>query len=161
MRLKCKFVIVPVSIFLLTVILAGVFYSGLPAETAYTFGLEGLPVKTAGKTGIVIWIIGLQLIFTLGALLITNFTSLVFRRYVPPDSRSMEPESIITLMGNMVAVPQLVIFFTMLDIFSYNSYQIHLLPLWLNALIILIAGGVVLSIFFIRSLTRIRKSNKE
>jgi len=28
----------------------------------------------------------------------------------------------------------------MIDIFSYNSYGTHLLPLWLNALIFLLAG---------------------
>ena len=68
---------------------------------------------------------------------------------------------ILSLMGNIPAVPQAVIFFTMLDIFSYNSYAIHLLPLWLNALIIMIAGGIIMGVFFFRGLLQLRKVDKE
>ncbi len=158
MRFQLKYVALPVGIFLLTLILAGFFYSRLPAETAYTFSGEGLPVKTAERTVVAAWIVGLQFIFTLGALLVAHVIALIFRKYIPSDSGNPEPASIISLMGNMTAIPQSVIFFTMLDIFSYNSYQIHLLPLWLNALIFLAGGGIVLSIFFIRAFLRIRRS---
>jgi hypothetical protein len=52
------------------------------------------------------------------------------------------------LMGNMVALPQLVLVFAMLAIFSYNSYGIYLMPLWIFALIVMGLGGVVLGIVF-------------
>ncbi len=158
MRFQLKYVALPVGIFLLTLILAGFVYSRLPGETAYIFSGEGLPVKTAGRTDVTVWIISLQLVFTMGALLIAHVIALIFRKYVPPDSGNLGPASIISLTGNMTAIPQLVIFFTMMDIFSYNSYQIHLLPLWLNALIFLAGGGIILSIIFIRAFLRIRRS---
>jgi hypothetical protein len=49
----------------------------------------------------------------------------------------------------MVALPQIILGFAMLDIFSYNSYQIHLMPLWIFALIVMGLGGMALGIFFI------------
>ena len=55
-------------------------------------------------------------------------------------------------MGNMITLPQLIVFFAMLDIFSYNSYQIHIMPMWVFLLIILglatIALGALLTITF-------------
>ncbi len=55
-------------------------------------------------------------------------------------------------MGNMVALPQIILCFAMLDIFSYNSYQIHIMPLWVFALIIMGLGGIILGVFFIRAI---------
>ena len=52
-------------------------------------------------------------------------------------------------MGNMVALPQIILGFAMLDIFLYNAYQIDILPLWIFALIVLVLGGIILGVFFI------------
>ncbi len=57
-------------------------------------------------------------------------------------------------MGNMIALPQIILCFAMLDIFSYNSYQVHIMPLWVFALITMGLGGIILGIFFIRAIRR-------
>jgi hypothetical protein len=44
----------------------------------------------------------------------------------------------------------------MLDIFSYNSYQIHLIPLWVFALIVMVLGGIILGVIFLQAIRRIR-----
>jgi hypothetical protein len=44
--------------------------------------------------------------------------------------------------------------FVMLDIFSYNVYEIHPMPIWLFALIVMVAGSVILAIFFIQAIRR-------
>lgn len=55
-------------------------------------------------------------------------------------------------MGNMMALPQIVLGFVMLDIFIYNSYRIHIMPLWIFAVIVMGAGVIVLGIFFLRAI---------
>jgi len=60
-------------------------------------------------------------------------------------------------MGNMVALPQIILTFAMLDIFLYNAYQVHLIPLWVFALIVIIAGGVILGTFLIQALRQFRR----
>ncbi len=55
-------------------------------------------------------------------------------------------------MGNMIALPQIILGFAMLRIFIYNSYQIQIMPLWTFALIIMVLGGIILGIFFIRAI---------
>jgi hypothetical protein len=47
-------------------------------------------------------------------------------------------------MGNMIVLPQIVLGFVMLDIIIYNSYRIHLMPLWVFALIVMGIGGIIL-----------------
>jgi len=61
----------------------------------------------------------------------------------------IKPERILTFMGNILALPQIIVGFAMLDIFSYNSYQFHIMPLWLFALAIMGLGLLLLGIFFI------------
>jgi len=67
-------------------------------------------------------------------------------------------DTIAIAMGNMLALPQAILFFAMLDIFSYNAYEIRILPLWAIALIIMALGAVILGIFFVRSIRQVRDS---
>jgi len=158
---RWRYIILPLSIFLLSVILTAVFLNKLPAEVAYLFQGDGSPARLLGKGGVVLWILGLQLGLVLIAGAITLGMASIYNRYVQEENTEVKPEKIIAFMGNMVILPQIIIFFTMLDIFSYNSYQIHIMPLWLNALIVLVIGGIVLGIFFIRALLQAWRTGKE
>jgi hypothetical protein len=55
----------------------------------------------------------------------------------------------------MIALPQLVLAFAMLAIFSYNSYGIYLMPLWVFALIVMGLGGIILGAFFFLAIRQI------
>ena len=68
----------------------------------------------------------------------------------------INPDTIAFAMGNMLALPQAILFFAMLDIFSYNSYEIRILPLWVIALILMALGAVILSVFFIRTIRQVQ-----
>ncbi len=99
------------------------------------------------RGAIIAWMITPQFFFALLAGTIVWGTiklSAQFRQTV-----STGVEKILSLMGNMIALPQIILGFAMLDIFSYNSYQIHLMPLWIFALIVMGLGGIILGIFFI------------
>ena len=95
-----------------------------------------------------------QLFLTLVAGVITWGVTMLGALFKQPESTRIEPERIVLLMGNMIALPQIVLCFAMLDVFSYNSYQIHIMPLWVFALIIMGLGGIILVIFFIRAMRR-------
>ncbi len=76
-------------------------------------------------------------------------------RYLPQQSSPLP--SLLPIMGNMVALPQIVLVFAMLDFFLYNAYQIELIPLWIFTLIVLVIGAAVLLILFIRAFRRYRR----
>jgi hypothetical protein len=65
--------------------------------------------------------------------------------------------SLLPVMGNMMALPQIILFFAMIEIFLYNAYHTGIIPLWIVSVIILVLGGIVLAIYFTRMLRRYRK----
>jgi len=60
-------------------------------------------------------------------------------------------------MGNMVALPQIVLCFAMLDIFSYNLYQAHIMPMWLFLLIILGLATIGLGLFLVFTFSKAKR----
>jgi len=73
-------------------------------------------------------------------------------RFSPPTGTKINLKTIVSLMGNMVALPQIVFGFAMADIFVYNAYQIHLPPLWIFALVFMVVGGIVIGAVFVRAI---------
>ncbi|MFC2021063.1 DUF1648 domain-containing protein [Chloroflexota bacterium] len=151
----------PVAILLFSVVLTAFFYPRLPAEVAYRFQPDGSPDNWGGKGAVILWTLLPQLLLTLVAGGIARGITGLIARLIKGQSTWMKPEIIISLMANMIALPQSILFFAMLDIFSYNSYQIHLLPLWVFALIVLVTGGIIIGIFFFRAVWQFWIASKE
>jgi hypothetical protein len=64
-------------------------------------------------------------------------------------------------MSNVVIIPQLILTFTMLNIFSYNAYGTRIGFVWWICLAVTLAGIILLSIFFIRALTKMGSRTKK
>ena len=58
------------------------------------------------------------------------------------------------VMSNVVVIPQLILTFAMLRIFSYNSFQTDINFVWWVSLAVIIVGIILLSVFFIRALVK-------
>ena len=146
------YIILPVAVLIISVILAAVFYHLLPGEVAYHFE-DGSPDRWVGRGAIIAWMLAPQFVFVLlaGAIvwLITKLSAFSRQTENPWIKR------LLSLMGNMVALPQLILSFAMLDIFLYNSYKVHIMPLWVFALIVMVSGGIILGIFFIRAIRQV------
>jgi len=149
-----SYIILPIAILSLSIILTAYFYHLLPAEVAYLFGLDGSPNKWLSREMIIVWTLTPQFLLTLFAAAITWGITKLSTLFRHPENTGIKPERILLLMGNMMVLPQIILSFAMLDIFSYNSYQMHLMPLWAFALIIMGLGGIILGIFFIRAMRR-------
>ena len=63
----------------------------------------------------------------------------------------------LSLMGNMTALPQVILSFAMLDIFSYNSWQRHIMPMWLFLLIIVGLATIALIVLLALAFSRARR----
>ena len=157
---RWSYIILPMVLLLLSIILTAFFYRLLPAEVAYRFQADGSPDNWLSRGAIVLWALWPQLFLTLLAGAVTWGTTRLSNLFQQAESTQIKPENTISLMGNMIALPQIILLFAMLDIFSYNSYQIHLLPLWALALIVLGVGGIVLGIFFIQAIRRAWEANR-
>ena len=157
LRFRWKYIALPVAIFLLSIILTAYFYRLLPVEVAYHFELDGTPDGWLSRGMTVVWILAPQFFLTLlaGATVWGITKVSIFSKQT--GSTGINPERILPFMGNMLAVPQLVIFFAMLDIFSYNSYQIHIMPIWVLMLIILVLATIALLVLLVFIFKRARQ----
>lgn len=154
---RLAYVLMPVVFLVLTVIAIVIFFGQLPETVGFTFDTEGETTRTSGRAGLVFWLIVIHLLATGGAVLVTRTVAWAYNTQIASSSGSKKPDAVIIMMGNELAIPQAVMFFAMMDIFSYNSYGTHLLPLWQNALFVLLAGGLFIGIFVVRYLVQYRK----
>ena len=156
---RWSYIILPLIVFLVSIILTAYFYHRLPAEVAYSFNLDGLPDKWLSRGSIVLWLMLPQLFLTLAAAGITwGITRLNILPGQTGDTR-IKPGTILSLMGNLIALPQIILCFALADIFSYNAYQMHIMPLWVFALIVMGLGAVILGMFFILAIRRASRDN--
>ncbi len=143
---RWRFIALPAAVLLLSLVLTAYFYRLLPVEAAYHFE-DGAADRWMGRGALIAWLVLPQFFFTLLAWATVGGAAFISNRFQPTNRGWVE--RILLIMGNMVALPQIVLGFAMLDIFSYNAYQIHLIPLWAFAVIVMGAGGVLLGIFFV------------
>jgi len=154
---RWRYIGLPVVILLLSLILTAYFYHLLPTEVAHHFQ-DGSPDKWMSRGAIIAWMLTPQFFLTLLAGAIAWGMTKLSIRFQKTASRWVE--KLLLLMGNMIALPQLILGFAMLDIFSYNSYQIHLMPLWVFALIVMGLGGIILGIFFILAIRQVWRTSQ-
>lgn len=158
---RWRYVSLPLVMLLLSVILVAVFYNRLPFSVAWHFGSGGVPDRWAIPGLFVFWALVLQFMLALGAVAMTWVVSVVATRFLEPKSVIVSPQRIMFLTGNMVALPQIILVFAMLDIFLYNSYQTHIsLPVWVFALIVMVIGGILLGGFFVQAVGRVMAANR-
>ncbi len=152
MSFRWSYIIAPVIVFLLSVILAAYFYHLLPAEVAVRFDLDGTPNMWLGREMTLVWMLLPQLLLVLLAAGVAWGATRLDIIFGWAGGSGVMVGRLVSFMGNVVALPQLILSFAMLDILSYNSYQTHILPMWIFLLIVLGLATValaVLGVFFI------------
>jgi uncharacterized membrane protein len=138
--------------------LTAYFYHLMPAEVAVHFE-NGLPDSwLSPQMTIVLALIPQALLALIGLALAWVTTRMMARSW--PEGTKTNPAAIVAIMGNMVALPQIVLGFAMADIFVYNAYQVHLPALWIVALIIMVAGSVIIGVVFTRAIRRERAAKR-
>ena len=155
-----KYIMLPLTTLLLTLILTAYFYRLLPAEIAYIFKLDGSPARWLSREMVTGWMLAPQFLLTMVATGITLAMTRLSAFFQTPQNAAIKPAGILLLIGNMVALPQIILLFAMLDTFSYNSYRVHLMPLWVFALIIMGLGAIALGIIFIQAMRRAGQTGK-
>ena len=161
---RWRYISVPIAIFLLSIILSALFYNQLPAEVGYHFKPDGTPDRWFSREMAMVWMLAPQFLLTLLAGVLTWGITRLNILSGQIESLWMKPQTILLLMGNMVALPQIVLGFAILDIFSYNSYQIHIMPTWAFLLVLglsTITLGVLLVVFILKARRRLFQQPEE
>jgi uncharacterized membrane protein len=147
LHFRWRYIALPLVILVVSVTMAAIFYARLPADLAYHF-TDGSPDRWMPGALFLAWMLVPQFLL---AALAAGIVLGVIRLAGPRQSRP-GAERILGVMGNMVALPQVVLSFAMANIFSYNAYGAQIMPLWLFTVIIMALSGIVLGIFFLLAL---------
>ena len=149
---RLRYVILPLAMLLISVIVVAFFYRILPADVAYRFE-NGAPGGWLSRGAIITGTLATQIVLTILAIAIVWVTIRVGARF--PVVPTPLVDRLLIIMGNMVALPQIVLAFAMLNIFSYNAYQIQLISPLVFALLVAALGLIALGVLFFVAIRQI------
>jgi uncharacterized membrane protein len=155
---RWSYIVAPVVVFLLSIILFASFYHMLPAEVAVRFDVDGAPEMWLGRGATMLWMLLPQLLLVLVAWGIAWGTTRLDTRWGWARGGGVKAGRIVSFMGNILALPQLIILFAMVDILSYNSYQTHILPMWIFMIVILGLATIFLAVLAVIIFLRARRT---
>ncbi len=156
-----KAVVLPLIIALSIVVMVLWFYGKLPQEVASRFASDGTPSVWTTRGTLIMWALLPQFLLTLLAVMVAWGVTRIGALARSMEEAGIKLDNLLLVMGNMIALPQLILGFAMLNTFGYNAYQIRIVPLWAVVLIIAIAGAVILGAFFITAIRKMwLKDNK-
>jgi uncharacterized membrane protein len=143
---------VPLLILLVSVIITAYFYGKLPAAVVWQLNSANSP--TISRSQIALWAVVPQVLLTLLAVIIAYGATRISDLFKEAAASGIQLDSILMVMSNVVVIPQLILTFAMLRIFSYNSFQTDINFVWWVSLAVIIVGIILLSVFFIRALVK-------
>ena len=149
---RWSYIILPLVILLISIVITIYFYSKLPDAVVWRLNSNDSP--PISRFQIVLWSIVPQLFLTLLAIVIAYGTTKISNLFNQASEAGIKLDTLLMVMSNMVIIPQLILLFAMLNIFSYNAFQKHISFIWWVSLAVIIAGVVSLSIFFIRAIRK-------
>ena len=154
---RWAYIAAPLALLLLSAALSAYFYHLLPPQVAVRFELDGTPDHWLSREMTMVSVLLPQLFLGLLAGAIAWGTSRIGILSRQTGSTWVKPEKAVLFMGNLVALPQLIICFAMLDIFRYNSHQAHIMPMWIFLLAVVVLATVALGIFAVVTFSKARR----
>ena len=147
LKFRLSFVALPLAVLLLVAVLSAIFFTQLPDEVYFRFDTSGAPSgNPIAKASLVMLMVGIQLALFGIAYIATRSIGGVqlFRDNV--NNFWFNPTRLLTLMGNMPVIIQLILAYVLVDAIVYATQSDHLMPLWLFAVLTLVIGGIVILI---------------
>jgi uncharacterized membrane protein len=154
---RWSYIIAPVIVFLLSLALFAYFFHLLPTQVAVRFDTDGTPAGFLSRGAAMLWMLLPQFLLVLLAAGIAWGVAKLDAIWGWARG-GVNAKRIVSFMGNVIALPQLIILFAMLDILGYNSYQVHLLPMWTVWLVILGLATIALVMVAVFIYLRARKA---
>jgi len=152
---RWRYITAPIIVLLLFIILSAVFYPKLPAEVGYQFKPDGTPGNWLSREMAMVLMLVPQLLLAILAGVITWGITRLGILSKQSEIIGIKPQNMLALMGNIAVLPQLILGFTILDIFIYNSYQIDIMPTWVF-LLLLGLSAVALGVLLVRIILKAR-----
>ncbi len=158
LRFRLRYAALPLLTLLVSAVVAAALGPGLTADAAYNFGGGDAPAGYFSRGAVLGITLGLQVAIALPVVFV-SWVTLRLRGGQADGTDATKLDRVLLLVTNLVALPQLLLFFALAEILSYNIYGTHLLPGWAYGGAVLAVGALFLALLF-RLLPERRKKQK-
>ena len=158
LRFRLRYAALPLLTLAVSVIIAAWLGPKLTADAAYNFGGGDAPTGYFSRGAVLGITLGLQVAIALPVVFV-SWVTIRLRGSQADGGDAVKLDRVLLMVTNLVALPQLLLFFALAEILSYNIYGAHLLPGWAYGAAVLVTGALFLGLLF-RLLPERRKKQK-
>ena len=137
---RWRYVAAPLVLCAASLLLAAYFYPRLEGtRIASHFNLRGEPNGWMSRQAFVLIMVAIQVGFAAVSIVLARWTSSLLRPGTPGQIPGVASQ---WLLGNILAIGQIIVLFVMADTFWYNLHHAHLLPVWLFIIIAVVIAAM-------------------
>jgi uncharacterized membrane protein len=151
---RFRYVVAPLILAVFCLVIAIAFVSSLPSPLGFRFSGDGTVLTTTNKYAFIALMLAAQIICALAAWAIAWAIIMMGRHAFQTGQPQIPLDGYISLMSNMILLPQLILAYIMLDAFIYGTWARHLISVGLFSILTIAIGSLVLIFIFARMLSR-------
>ncbi len=144
----------PSSLAVICLIIAVAFVSYLPSPLGFRFNSDGAVRMFINTYTFIALMIAAQIVCALAAWGIANAIISMGHKAFKASQPQVSLDAYISLMSNMVLLPQLILAYIMLDAFIYGVWTRHIVSVGVFSILTIAIGSLVLISMFMRQLAR-------
>ncbi len=153
---RISYVIMPVILSAASIVASVAFAAYLPSQIAFRFDSNGIPAMYMSKYAFIIIMVTAQALCAAAACgiagIVVRMEKSSFRTGIPQFPLG----GMVSLMCNMILLPQLILACIMADAFIYGTWSRHVFPVGVFSILTIAIGSGVIITVFIRVLTKAR-----
>jgi uncharacterized membrane protein len=151
---RWSYVAAPIILTVVCLIIALSFATFLPSPLGYRFSGDGTARMSMNTYTFIVLMIAAQFICALSAWGIARVIIKMGHAAFKAAPPQVPLDAYISLMTNMVLLPQLILAYIMLDAFIYGVWTRHLISVGLFSILIIAIGSLTLIFIFMHLLSR-------
>jgi uncharacterized membrane protein len=147
---RWSYVAIPIFLLLFCLAVAAIVHPSLPESVAYRFSSAGVPTSFLPRAAFTAIMLGAQAFITLAVVGLAFGIVSFGRRMLGKSALAFNVHGMIWLMTNMLALPQIILAFILLDSSFYALQGSHIMAPWLFSLITVGLGSLVILFVFVQ-----------
>ncbi len=153
-KFKIRYIALSLVVLPVTLIMVLWLAPKVPLTVGYNLDDNSNPLSFMTRRNLIVLTVLPQLLLTFLAFIVSWGVTKLGNVFRTVQEGGLPLNSLLLVMGNIIGLPQLIIFYAMTNIFTYNAYQVTLPPLWIFTLAVMAVAGIVLAIFFINMMRK-------
>jgi hypothetical protein len=153
---RLGYVITPAILCAASIVTALAFAAYLPPRLAFRFDSNGAPAMYMSKYAFIIIMVTAQVLCAAAAYGIAEVVVRMGKSAFQTSAPQFRLEGMVSLMCNMILLPQIILAYIMADAFIYGAWSGHLFPIGIFSILTIAIGSLVIIAVFIRILTKAR-----